>query len=94
MKKILTILIVIASLFLIKFLTTYILNEIVIAGYNRGIYSTKIISFLKKTNINEPYIVYYNEGNIFYQKGRYDKAAINYETALEKNPPHKKRCDI
>ena len=31
---------------------------------------------------------------MFYQKGKYSKAITSYETALEKHPPIKKKCDI
>ncbi|MBR3211415.1 MAG: tetratricopeptide repeat protein [Bacilli bacterium] len=94
MKKAKFVCVILLSFLLIKFLATYILNEIVILGYKNGIYSPTLLSFNKKTNINERYIVYYNEGNLFYQQARYDKAIVDYETALKKNPPKDRVCDI
>lgn len=94
MKVFLRILLIILILILIKLVITFTVNEVVIAEYNQNHYQMDLINFLKATNINQPYIVYYNEGNIFYQKGKYSKAISDYETALTKNPPLKKKCDI
>lgn len=94
MKKFLKIVLIILIILLVKLITTYTINQTIISNYKRNKYRTDLIKILKITNINEPCIVYYNEGNIFYQQGKYQKAMDNYEIALKKHPNKKKACDI
>ena len=94
MKKIYIILTIILSLILIKLVVTYSINQKVITEYEKGVYRKDLISFLKKTNWNEPCIVYYNEGNIYFQEKNYNKALKSYEKALRKKPNKKQVCDI
>jgi tetratricopeptide (TPR) repeat protein len=96
MKTIKKVLIVIAViLIMIGFHLTirYLLNESFIKKYNQGTYDNKVFKVLKLINFPENYIVYYNEGNYYYQVKEYDKAIINYEKAL--NRVHNNRvCDV
>ena len=94
MKNALKVTLVLFLLILIKLILSFTLNAIVIFHYNRGSYQKNLISVLKMINTNEPYIVYYNEGNIFYREKEYDKAISNYEISLKKNPPKSRVCDI
>ena len=94
MKKYFIILLIILSIIFLKLVSTYLLNEKIIKDYNNNVYQKNMIKFLKITNINEPYIVYYNEGNIYYQEKNFDAAINDYEKALEKNPPLKRKCMI
>ena len=93
-KKALFILVGLLSVLLLKLIFTYSINQVLIVNYNNQKYREDIISVLKLTNFNEPYIVYYNEGNIKNREKKYDEAIISYQKALQKNPPDKKKCDV
>ena len=54
----------------------------------------QLIKTLYIFNINQPYIVYYNEGNILFKKEEYSEAINKYEKALNKHPNKKRVCDI
>lgn len=94
MKKILKMLLIICIIILIKLLLSFSINEIIILNYNNKIYNSILVKTLYIFNFNESYIAYYNEGNILYQKKKYDKAIKNYYKSIEKKPPQKKICDI
>lgn len=94
MKKVLNILFVITSLFLVKLVLSFTINEIIISNYNKNIYNTFLVKTLYLFNFSEPYIAYYNEGNILYRTEKYDKAYQKYEKAIKKKPPKSKVCDI
>lgn len=93
MKKYLKYGILIIGLILLKLTFTFTLNKIIISRYNRSIYDN-MIKILYVFNFNEPYIVYYNHGNILYQQNNYAESIKKYETSLQKKPPEKKVCDI
>lgn len=93
-KKILSIVIIILSAILFKLICSYAINEVIIHNYNNGLYNSALIKTLYKFNFNQPYIVYYNEGNILYKKENYYNATVNYNKALKKWVPKKKVCDI
>ena len=84
---------VILGLLLFKFAFTYGYNEWVISKYEDGDYSENF-SLLEVFNFTEPYIVYYNNGNVMYQKMDYEAAIEYYEQALDENPPEGKECPI
>lgn len=94
MKKILIIIIIILSLILLKFSSTYIVNEVIINSYEDKEYDTNLINYLYFLNITEPYIVYYNHGNLLYQNKSYDLAITKYNEALLHNPPKDRVCNI
>lgn len=87
MKKFMILILTILGLGLSCLLGAYISNEVNINDYESGRYSQNVLAFLGFT---EPYIRYYNEGNIYYKQQNYEKALKSYDKALEKNPPHKK----
>lgn len=89
MKNIIKINILILIVLLLYFSSRIIINTISMNTNN-----STLIKTLYLTNINEPYIVYYNHGNILYKKGKYQEAIINYEKALSKHPPKKYICKI
>ncbi len=94
MKKILKIIFIILLIILIKLILSFSINEIIILNYNNKVYNKTLIKILYILNFNQPYISYYNEGNILYQTENYDKAIEKYNTAIEKKPPQNKICDI
>lgn len=68
-------------------------NGIIVYCYKNANY-TMIVEPLMVFNWNEPYIAYYNKGNICYQKENYLDAIEAYNMALKKNPPEEKECAI
>lgn len=72
----------------------YAYNEHIISKYEDKNYSQDL-DILTHTNIIEPYVVYYNNGNIHYQSGEYEAAIDDYKEALERKPDHGGiECDI
>lgn len=94
MKRVLKVLIVILSIILLKLVLSFTINEIVKSNFKREVYNSKLVKLLYIFNVNESYIAYYNDGNISYKKGDYDRAYNNYEDALDRNPPKERVCDI
>ena len=94
MKKTLNIIFIITIIILTKLLLTFSINEIIIKNYKNNIYNDKLIKSLYILNINQPYIAYYNNGNIDYKNNNFNDAIDKYNKALNKKPPQKKVCDI
>ena len=94
MKKILKLVFIIIIIILVKLVLSFIINELIINNYNNKVYNSNLVKVLYLFNYNEPYIVYYNNGNILYQKKKYDKAITKYNEAISKKPPQKRICDI
>ncbi len=96
MKKITKVLIIILGIiaFIGLHLTIrYLVNESFINNYNDEEYKNGAFKILKIINVPESYIVYYNEGNYYYQVKEYDKAILSYEKALDR--VNKERvCDV
>ena len=94
MKKIIKILLGVLIVILIKLVGTFIINGIIIFNYNNHIYNSLLVKSLYFLNVSEPYIAYYNEGNIMYQKKDYDGAIKKYKEVISKKPPQKRICDV
>ena len=78
-------------LFFLVLLINFISNERMISKYNSHVYEFNKLWFLGFT---QPYISPYNKGNIYYRKGEYELAIVQYDEALEKWPTKKAECDI
>ncbi len=92
-KKIIIAAFTLVGLILSKFAFTFVYNEWVISKYEEKDYSENF-SLLEMLNITEPYIVFYNNGNVQYQLKNYEEAIRYYEEALEKDPPEGKECPV
>ncbi|MBE5895833.1 MAG: hypothetical protein E7285_09260 [Lachnospiraceae bacterium] len=68
-------------------------NEMVIETYEDENYAIDM-SPLMTANVIEPYIAYYNNGNIKYRMMDYEGAMAQYKKALAANPEHPEECDI
>lgn len=72
----------------------YFYNEYVLDNYYAKDYSINE-NLLLTANYIEPYIVYYNNGNISYKNAMFEDAIENYESALEiNNIPEERECSI
>ena len=76
-----------------KLAFNYIYNAIVIYRYHQNDNSITVKPLLT-FNWSEPYIAYYNQGNVYYKDDSFVDAIASYEKALELNPPEKKECSI
>lgn len=94
MRKVLYILFCLLFIIFLRLFLSYFLNEFIINNYNKGIYNDYLIKVLYILNFNQSYVVYYNNGNIMYKKGKYDDALYYYQKSISKNPPNNKICDI
>lgn len=94
MKKFLAFATILTTIFLIKIVSTFTINELVIKEYQNNNYNTNLIKPLYVLNFYQPYIAYYNHGNLFYKSENYQEAEKKYQEALKKNPPSSKVCDI
>ena len=59
------------------------INNIIKEDYKKQVYDSKLIKSLYIFNFNQPYIAYYNEGNILYNLEEYEKAKEKYEKLRE-----------
>lgn len=92
-KRILIGIYIVMLLVCFELVFNYVYNAIIIYRYNQTDYSVSTAP-LTVFNWNEPYVAYYNQGNIYYQKESYLDAIDAYERALAKNPPEEKECAI
>lgn len=92
-RKILTGIYVIMLLICGKLAFNYIYNAIVIYRYHQYDYTVNVKPLLV-FNWSEPYIVHYNQGNLYYKNDGFEDAIASYERALELNPPEEKECAI
>lgn len=94
MKKIHITVIAIILIVLIKFSSTYLINQNCISKYNKGIYNENYLNANNILNFWQAYIVHYNKGNIFYKNSNFEEAINEYEKALKALPPKDKECKI
>ncbi len=91
----LIVLLSIAFLFIVKFVGTFMVNEIIKDYYHNRVYRDDLINTLYIANLTEREVAYYNHGNILFKQGKYEEAKARYEKALtyvdEKN---KHACPI
>lgn len=71
----------------------FVYNEAIIYAcehYNFDVDADGLIS----GNFLQPYIAYYNKGNLAYQQGAYSEAVEAYQKALEKRMPEERECAV
>ncbi|MBE5997397.1 MAG: hypothetical protein E7240_08640 [Lachnospiraceae bacterium] len=78
----------------IIFLMRNLINKIYLINYSDGKYSEFPESVLVPLEVGENYVAPYNVGNVKYMKGDYESAVQYYYTALQKNPPEGKECQV
>ena len=93
-KIIVYVFIAIVSIISLRFILSFGVNNIVIKLYENEKYSEDVVQTLFPLNFIEPYIAYYNYGNILYKQENYENAIIQYKIALKRFPPKDKECKI
>ena len=76
-----------------KLIFTYAYNEFTnkqLEADNTDV-SYEVLQYL---NYPQPYIAYYNQGNLEYQRGKYEDAIAEYEKALQENIPAGEECKV
>lgn len=71
----------------------FVYNKVLIYAYEHCNYSINADG-LMHGNWLQPYIAYYNRGNLAYERGAYDEAVEAYNKALEKRMPEEKECAV
>lgn len=95
MQKVIQIMIIICFVILLKLAMTFIANLNLIDKYKRNIYETSGGNVLYFLNYPESYIAYYNNGNLNYKNGEYEKSITLYREALKLDHPLDDRdCSI
>ena len=92
-KKILIGIYIVMLLICGKLAFNYIYNAIAIYRYHQYDYSVNVMPLLI-FNWSEPYIAYYNQGNIYYKNDSFEDAIASYERALKLHPPEGKECAV
>lgn len=75
-------------------LTRSLINKIFLINYNNGKYAEFPENILVPIEVGDNYVAPYNVGNVKYQKGDYEGAVQYYYTALQKNPPEGRECQV
>ena len=91
--KILLIFLAIIFLIILKISTKIIINKRFIENYPEANQEIRLI-LMSFINLYEPYIVPYNYGNYYYQKGRYEAAYDKYIKSLKYKIPKKRECAV
>ncbi len=94
MKKSLKFVFIFLCIILFKFVTTYVINEVIIFNYKHNVFNSFLVKSLYIFNFSQSYVAYYNDGNILYKNDEYDSAMKKYKKAIEKKPPQNKVCDV
>ena len=92
-KRILVAIIIICLIILTKIIYKMTSNQLFIENYpsKQQEYRLKVNTFL---NIYEPYVVYYNYGNFFFENEQYEEAKEQYLNALKYDMPNENLCKV
>ena len=80
-KKILAAFLIMVGFVLLKFGASLALNEALIANINNGNYSDSLVKMLYALNLEEPYIVHYNDGIRLYKLAEFKDSQAKFEAA-------------
>lgn len=93
-KKIIAAAMIVVGFVLLKFGASLALNEALIANINNGNYSDSLVKMLYALNLEEPYIVHYNDGIRYYKLADFKNSQAKFEETLNHNPPEDRICDV
>jgi uncharacterized phage infection (PIP) family protein YhgE len=93
-KKIIAAAMIVVGFVLLKFGASLVLNAALIANINNGNYSDSLVKMLYALNLEEPYIVHYNDGIRYYKLADFKNSQAKFEETLNHNPPEDRICDV
>ncbi len=93
-KRILGVGVAILGAVLAKLGLNCVVNEVVRAKYDEGVYEAAPLELLYPLNFYQPEVVYYNNGNVLYRQGDFDGAAQKYREALAQGPARERVCEV
>ncbi len=79
------------AIFLVILLLADYSNNKLIENFNNGKYEQNPMGFL---GITEPYVNYYNRGNVYYALGQYELAEEEYEQAMRSELQERQDCRL
>lgn len=79
------------AIFLVILLLADYSNNRLIENFNNGKYEQNPMGFL---GITEPYVNYYNRGNVYYALGQYELAEEEYEQAMRSELQERQDCRL
>lgn len=85
-KKITMVVMAVLTILFLCHFVAYASNEDFIKKYKNGEEASNSLTIL---GFMQPYIANYNQGNVYYKQGNYELAIMQYDKALNNNPPHK-----
>lgn len=77
-----------------KLIFNFIINESLIKHTSEGGLDWTDHLIIYTGNFFEPYVAHYNNGNVYYGRGEYERAIDEYERALKGWPPKMKECRL
>lgn len=92
MKKGLIALWIVTGLSIVLLGANFLRNEMAIVMYEQSAASE--LKDFKRQTILQPYVYFYNQGNVYYKKADYEQAVKYYEKALKKHAPKQLECSI
>ncbi|MCR5572474.1 MAG: hypothetical protein K6F57_01725 [Candidatus Saccharibacteria bacterium] len=93
-KKIIAAALIVVGFVLLKFVASFALNESLVANIDNGDYSDGLVKALYALNLEEPYVVHYNDGIRYYELADFKNSQAKFEEALNHNPPEDRICDV
>ena len=89
MKKVLVVIWAVLVIFFICLTVNHVSNEKMINNYENQVYEENKITLF---GFFEPYIKYYNQGDILYQQGQYKQAEEQFRKALDNGIKGERDC--
>ena len=81
-------------LFALFFILGWTLNAYYVSEAKKGIYHPEMESFFTRIPFPDEYVIWYNIGNYYFDKGDYGKAEDAYLRAIECGIPYEKECPV
>ncbi len=76
------------------FISVWSINSYYVSEAKKGKYHPEIEKILTVFSIPDEYVIWYNLGNAYYEKGNYEKAEEAYLRALKCGIPYEKECPV
>ena len=81
-------------LFALFFILGWTMNAYYVSEAKKGIYHPEMERFFTRIPFPDEYVIWYNIGNYYFDKGDYGKAENAYLQAIECGIPYEKECPV